>query len=1009
MGETMRLGLVGRWQGSFRFRLVIATVAAITVMVALYTGLQYLRHVHTVEAAQKERAEGLANLMAESLAQPMFDFNTLAVALAVKALGSHTDIRWVRVTDSNGDVVVDTGAEVQASELLLTLRRPIAYQDGKRLLEVGNIQLAFSRKSLDAELYKGALEILLSGLLVAVGTVLAALWAFRSITRPLGEITRGLDQLAAGQTGIALPPVQRDDEFGRMANALQRFRDAIMERQRAEAAIHDNEERFRDFSQSSADWFWEMDADLRFSYFSDNFAAIVGVSPAGLLGKTRIDLSHLVILNQSAVRAELLSRLVRREPFRNVEYHARKSDGSLLWLSVSGLPYYAQDGTFRGYRGVGQDITARRTAEEAARKLSLAVEQSPNNVIITNAAAEIEYVNEAFTRITGYTPGEVRGRNPRFLQSGQTPPETYVGLWQALSRGLPWQGELINRRKDGEIYIEYGFFAPLRQPDGTITHYLAIKEDITAKKLVERELERHRDHLELMVAERTAQLAEAKEAAEAASRAKGSFVANMSHEIRTPLNAVLGLARMIMRENDGRKSGRTAAQILEAGEHLLGVINDILDFSRIEAGKLLIELRPFRLGVCVEEALKLVAERARAKGLHLFAEHGTDMPEWVEGDRLRIEQILINLLSNAVKFTEQGRIVLSLARDDERILFKVADSGIGMSAEQIVRLFQPFEQADASTTRRFGGSGLGLTISRNLARQMGGDITVDSAPGRGSVFVLSLPLREVLPDGAAVIVPMGNQRLAGLRILAVEDMELNRIVLDDMLENEGATVVFAEHGQQALGLLDKPDVPAFDVILTDIQMPVMDGYELAQQVRLRQPGLPVIGLTAHAMPEERQRCLTSGMVAHISKPIDCNILIATILQHVSPPLSTPVTRACTSELIDWAALSERYRGRGEFAEKLFTILLRTHAETPHTLRNAARAYDVETIKSIAHTLQGIAGNVEAPALHELAIQVEQSIREGREDSLGLAEQLAASMDELLAMLRQRGAQQIHDV
>ncbi|GAB2896012.1 hypothetical protein GCM10027046_26710 [Uliginosibacterium flavum] len=1004
----MRLNLFDRWQASFRFRLVVATIVAITVMVGLYSTVQYVRHVHTAEAAQKARAEGLASLMAESLAQPMFDFNTVAVQLAVKALGSHTDIRWVRVTDNNGDVVVDTGNEVQASELLLTLRRPITYRDGPRLLEVGNIQMAFSRKTLDAEIFKASIEILLGGFFVAIGTVLAALWAFRSLTQPLGAVARGLDQLAAGQTNIVLPSAQRDDEFGRMHTAMARFRDALLERKRAETAIRDNEQRFRDFSQSSADWFWELDARLRFSYFSDNFALILGVDPSSLLGKTRIHLADFAVLNQPSVRAELLGRLACREAFRNVEYHARKANGELLWISVSGVPHYAPDGAFRGYRGVGQDITARRNAEEVARKLSLAVEQSPNNVIITNAAVEIEYVNEAFTRITGYTLDEVRGRNPRFLHSGQTPPETFVAMWQALSAGLPWQGELINRTKDGVAYVEQGFFAPLRQPDGTISHYLAIKEDITDKKLAELELDGYRQHLEQMVNERTTELAEAKEAAEAASRAKGSFVANMSHEIRTPLNAVLGLARIIMRENDGRKSGRTAGQILEAGEHLLCVINDILDFSRIEAGKLLIELRPFRLAVCIEEAIKLVAERARAKDLHLFTEHGTGMPEWVEGDRLRIEQILINLLSNAVKFTDSGRVVLSLSRSGEQIQFKVADSGIGMSVEQVQRLFQPFEQADASTTRKYGGSGLGLIISRNLARQMGGDITVDSGVGRGSVFTLSLPLREAVAEGSAAVAQSGTQRLAGLRILAVEDMELNRIVLDDMLENEGATVLFTQHGQQALSLLEKQGADAFDIVLTDIQMPVMDGYELAQRIRVLQPALPVIGLTAHAMPEERQRCLSSGMVAHVSKPIDCSALVASILEHVARAPALPASMLLSdpvlpsrSGLIDWTALSDRYRGRGEFAEKLLAILVRTHAETPLKLRNAARAYDIETIKSLAHTLQGIAGNVEAVALHALAIQAEQSIREGRDDSLALAEQLAASMDELLDMLKSR--------
>jgi len=287
--------------------------------------------------------------------------------------------------------------------------------------------------------------------------------------------------------------------------------------------------------------------------------------------------------------------------------------------------------------------------------------------------------------------------------------------------------------------------------------------------------------------------------------------------------------------------------------------------------------------------------------------------------------------------------------------------------------------------------------------------------------VLGLPLREVPPGNVANVIHGGGRRLAGVRILAVEDMELNRIVLDDMLACEGALIVFAEHGQQALGLLEARGAASFDVVLTDIQMPVMDGYELAQCIQRLQPGLPVIGLTAHAMPEERQRCLACGMVAHVSKPIDCDSLVASIRQHVGKVQESVVVPASASasapaqtqagsghELIDWGALTERYQGRKHFAEKLFTILMRTHAQTPLTLRNAARAYDVETLKSLAHTLQGIAGNIEALALRELAVRLEQSVRDGTGDCHALAEELAASMERLLAMLREHLGHSISD-
>lgn len=1015
----MLRSIVGKWRTSFHFRLAIATGFAIVFTVSLYSAVQYARHASFVESAQKARAEKLATLLAESLAQPLFDFNTVAVVSTVKAISSHVDVRSVLVTDTAGAVVVDTGADLGKREILLTTRRLIDFKEGPRPVRVGSIELTFSRKSLEEELYQNLLETLVGGLLMAVGAVLAVLWAFRTITKPLGEITQGLDRLAAGEADVVLPKVQLEDEFGRMAVAVSRFRDTVVERQRAEQLMRESEQRFRDFSKSSADWFWELDARLCFSYFSENFEATFGVPAARLLGRSRATLARLDTLNSMALWQEHLETLERHEPFRGLEYRVRNASGEILWLSVSGVPFFDAQGAFQGYRGVGQNVTARKAAEEVVRKLSLAVEQSPSMVMITNAAGEIEYVNEAFTRVTGYAEDECLGRNPRFMKSGVTSPDVYAELWRSLAEGKSWRGEMTNRRKSGELYVEHGIFAPLRQPDGTVTHYLAISEDVTEKKRAEIELASYRDSLENMVEARTAELADAKEAAEAANQAKSAFVANMSHEIRTPLNAVLGLAKIIARENHGRKSGETAKRILEAGEHLLRVINDILDFSKIEAGKLQLETRAFRLSTCVSDAIGLVTERAWAKGLALRTDFAADLPQWVRGDRLRFEQILINLLSNAVKFTEKGEVALTVQRDQQMVVARVTDSGIGMTAEQVARLFQPFEQADASTTRRFGGTGLGLVISRNLARQMGGDILVESTPGEGSVFCLRLPLEASEPDSGPASVSASpaarGLRLAGLRVLAVEDMELNRIVLEDFLVTEGARAIFAEHGLRAVELIEQHGVDAFDVVLTDIQMPVMDGYELSRRVRQLSCNIPVIGLTARAMQEERERCLAAGMSAQITKPIDEDELISTILDCTgrlrrADPLAEAASATLpaaasgadgSSRLIDWAALAERYQGRAGFSDKLLGIFVRTHGDTAVTLREALKAQDWALVRRVAHSLQGIAGNIEAPALYDQARQLEVGVMAASQDVPELAALLARQLEDLVAMLKAR--------
>jgi len=608
------------------------------------------------------------------------------------------------------------------------------------------------------------------------------------------------------------------------------------------------------------------------------------------------------------------------------------------------------------------------------------------------------------------------------MQSGMTSGDIYADLWASLANGESWRGEMTNRRKNGEIYIEHGIFAPLRQPDGIVTHYLSISEDVTEKKRAEMELASYRDSLENMVEERTAQLAEAKEAAEAASHAKSAFVANMSHEIRTPLNAVLGLAKIIVRENHGRKSGETAKRILEAGEHLLGVINDILDFSKIEAGKLQLETRSFRLSASVSDAIGLVTERAWAKGLSLRTDFAAELPQWVRGDRLRFEQILINLLSNAVKFTDKGEVALVVQREPDGIVVMVKDSGIGMTADQLARLFQPFEQADASTTRKFGGTGLGLVISRNLARQMGGDIHIESTFGEGSIFTLHLPLEAAEPESAVVRTfgpkIIAGQRLKGLRILAVEDMELNRVVLEDLLVNEGATAVFAEHGQHALDIIRQQGIDAFDLVLTDIQMPVMDGYALSREVHRLHAQVPVIGLTARAMQEERDRCLAAGMCAQITKPIDEEELVSTILAHAGKPVlsgsasmpdeaheyDAPVFPAdAVTPLIDWAALADRYEGRPGFSDKVLGIFVRSHTETADKLRAALESRDLDAVQRFAHTLQGIAGNIEASSLYIQARRLEASVTADSDEVQAVGAGLAALLDELIASLVARFA------
>ncbi len=553
------------------------------------------------------------------------------------------------------------------------------------------------------------------------------------------------------------------------------------------------------------------------------------------------------------------------------------------------------------------------------------------------------------------------------------------------------------------------------------TSLQASLQNVAEREAAELGLKQLNEELERRVAQRTAEMQAALETAERANAAKGVFLANMSHEIRTPISAVMGLARIGMRQNVGRKTEITCSQILDAGKHLLGVVNDILDFSRIEAGKLVIDPRSFHLADTVQQAVDIVADRARAKDLRLMVEYIAvpPAPTFVIGDALRLGQILMNLLSNAIKFTEFGEVRLSIDCHGDHVLFRVADSGPGMTSEQMSRLFKPFEQADNTLTRKFGGSGLGLAISRDLAILMGGDIAVSSAVGQGSVFTLHLPLPagEPVEDAAATLNTAEGPLLIGLCILAAEDVEVNRVILEDLITTQGATVVWAHDGQQAVDLVASRGGGAFDVVLMDIQMPVMDGYDATLRIRVLAPQLPVIGLTAHAMAEERERCLAAGMVAHLTKPIDPDVVVATILEHVTtrPPLpllssampetvviAAPAAGAAGvrgAALIDQGKLRARYQYRQIFIDKLLATIASSHADSPAKLRAAVAAGDTEAIRFVAHALKGIGGSIEAAALAEQARITEDCVKAGSGEASQQALKLAEVTEAVLALIK----------
>jgi two-component system sensor histidine kinase/response regulator len=1030
--------------------------------------------------------------------------------------------------------------------------------DQPRIVEVG-----YRTDSLLAELaFKNYLLAAgVAGLLLAAGW-LGYFTLRRLLTEPLDQLilAAGAVEAEKYEMGTLNRVRARGDELGRLASV---FEDMV-------GKLATRYESLVNFMRSVV---IKVNGD-RVITFANHYAAdLFEYTSAELVGQ-RLE---LVVPQEwhDKVRQRIDSLRSDQVQVNEINQNVTKS-GEHLWIAWSNRVIKAGEGREKELLCVGNDVTGemrhKKQLEDMVGKLEKAkeeavrseeqlrkteeyfrgvLERAPDGLLVVDADGTVSMANAQCETLFGYTRDELIGQKVEILVPDTIRPQhpdLRASFHRApTTRAMGAKSELEARRKDGSLFpVDIGL-SPLAGRDGANIQVAVSVRDVTDRKQAEVELR------------------ESKRKAEEATRLKSMFLANMSHEIRTPMNAIIGLSHLALKTSLTAKQRDYISKVHNAGTSLLAIINDILDFSKIEAGKLDIEMTTFRLDDVIGSVTTVTGQKATDKSLELLAHVAPEIPQSLVGDPLRLGQILTNLVGNAVKFTERGEVcvradMLQHTGEKVQLRFSVRDTGIGMSKEQAAKLFQPFTQADMSTTRKHGGTGLGLTVSRRLVELMGGQIWLDSEPGVGTNFTFTVWLgvgqlqgsskvvperlttlralivddnaaaREIIDDllkgvvsqrdavasapealaaikqadadapydvvfmdwrmpgmdglqaaralkadatlkhppaivmvtafgrdevreeaeqlhldgflvkpvtrsmlvdalvstfadaedqAAAVASAMAEGvSLSGLRVLLVEDNDINQQIAVELLEGVGAKVDVANHGREAVDtLLGGPMPPPYDVVLMDLQMPVMDGHQATAKIRCdpRFAALPIYAMTAHATLEERNRCLANGMSGHIAKPIDPALLFGTLssIERRAPDASTRGTAAAPQvaggsrpdvpsvEGLDSADGLRRVGGNTGLYVKLLSQFASQQADSIDQIRAALASGDTESATRLAHTLKGVAGNLGARDVQDGAAAVEKLLRDGSgtdATNRSLA-QLAAVLDPLIARLR----------
>lgn len=719
----------------------------------------------------------------------------------------------------------------------------------------------------------------------------------------------------------------------------------ITERRLIEEQVKLSESRYRSIFDNSQAIICTHDMDGRIIEINKTAINLLGYSYEELVG------SQLSAIIPEEKRADFDNVYMR-----DISRYG-KSGGIMVVMSKEGRKLYLIYQNFRvdneGERSFvtafAQDITLRIEAERALKKSEEKyrgiIENMNLGLIEVDNTETIIYANHSFCEMSGYESDELIGRSaPSIFLKGDNQ-EVAVETNHRRRQGQSDAYEVKVKNKRGELKWWLISGAPVIESDGSFAGSIGIHLDITRQKNLEDELRK------------------AKSDAEYSAHAKELFLANMSHEIRTPMNAILGIGRLMSKTTLSAQQRFYLDTIQNAANNLLVIINDLLDFSKIEAGKIAFEYIGFNLKELLAHAVSVLRHRAEEKGLALRFECEEGVAPVLIGDPYRINQVLLNLLGNSIKFTEQGAVTVScrLAKDDtqtQRISFKVQDTGIGMGEDFLKHLFDKFTQEDESVTRKFGGTGLGMSITKQLVELMGGNIKVDSRKHEGTVisFDISFPkgYGNDLPE--ITTAEVDTQILKGKRILLVEDNDMNRLLARTVLAQYGAEVLEANDGSAAIARLEQE---SYDLILMDVQMPVKDGLETTRHIRSHiDTSVPIIALTANAFKQEEEKCLQAGMNDFISKPFEEDKMVQLVAQWLGKGRVMAVTEKTSGNepdakavTYDLSKLHTIARGDEEFIRKMLELFIREIPKTIGQMQEAFQAGDMKTLGALAHRIK----------------------------------------------------------